>query len=241
MNVTDAQNELQRFKEAVFKHVRHRTLQQFTGAPIVDDTRMFYALLPFFNKEATEAHEANAVVLGVVHAALAAHDLIEEQATISKEQQLIVLAGDYYSGRYYQLLAASHDIALIQALSQAIIVRCEQKAKAYETDPLTVEQWLMTLQQMESVLISSYFTCEQFAAYIPIAEQGLLLVRLYEEQQQLSRLSERLATPTETLAIIAEQIATLEQEMHTMIEEADFLLPSVKALIVEWGMKKSEA
>ena len=31
MNVTDAQKELQRFKEAVFKHVRHRTLQQFTG------------------------------------------------------------------------------------------------------------------------------------------------------------------------------------------------------------------
>lgn len=241
MNVTDAQKELQRFKEAVFKHVRHRTLQQFTGQPIVDEKRMFFALLPFFNGEATTQHEQNAIVLGVVHAALAAHDLIEEQAAISKEQQLTVLAGDYYSGRYYQLLAASHDIALIQSLSQAIIIRCEQKAKAYEASSLTKVQWLTALQQMESVLTTHYFATEQFAAYSKIAEQGLLLQRLYEEQRNASLLTKRLTEPQNAVAIIAEQIATLEESLRQEVTQAPFLQPTVKELIFQMGMKKSEA
>ena len=33
----------------------------------------------------------------------AAHDLVKEDNATSKEQQLQVLAGDYYSGRYYQV------------------------------------------------------------------------------------------------------------------------------------------
>lgn len=241
MNVTDAQKEIQRFKEAVFKHVRHRTLQQFTGQPIVDDKRMFYALLPFFNGDATTEHKQNAVVVGVVHAALAAHDLIEEQAAISKAQQLTVLAGDYYSGRYYQILAASQNISLIQSLSQAIIIRCEQKAKAYETMRLTKEQWLTALQQMESVLITHYFATEQFSHYSAIVEQGLLLQRLYEEQQQLSLLSQHLDASQHTDILIAEQITALEKSLQQEVTQAQFLQPTVKELIFQMGMKKSEA
>ena len=130
---------------------------------------------------------------------------------------------------------------MIQSLSQAIIIRCEQKAKAYEASSLTKVQWLTALQQMESVLTTHYFATEQFAAYSKIAEQGLLLQRLYEEQRNASLLTKRLTEPQDAVAIIAEQIATLEESLRQEVTQAPFLQPTVKELIFQMGMKKSEA
>ena len=65
--------------------------------------------------------------------------------------------------------------------------------------------------------------------------------RLYEEQQQLSLLSQRLDASQHTDILIAEQITALEKSLQQEVTQAQFLQPTVKELIFQMGMKKSEA
>lgn len=182
MDATYIQNTIVKLKTDIFMHVRHRTLLKHLDEPAIDENRLFYLLLPLFNKENwTEEHYESAITVGIIYSALATHDEIQELNATSKEQQLKVLAGDFYSGRYYEILAHSGNIPLIQKLSQGIVKRCENQIKVYEANEYTFEEWLQTLVVIESELIEQFFRLYNFEQYIPVIQKGLLLSRLREE------------------------------------------------------------
>ena len=188
MDVTYIKNSIAKLKTDIFMHVRHRTLQKYTGEPIVNEQQLFFLLLPFFNGEEWLAeHYEAAITASVMTASLNAHEQIQEYNATSQEQQLTVLAGDYYSGRYYEILAHSSNIALIKKLSQGVVKRCENEVKVYEDNDLTVEDWLQTLMSIESALIEQVFLLYQFDEYIPIMQKSLLINRLYDEIVRLKR------------------------------------------------------
>ncbi|UPW84516.1 heptaprenyl diphosphate synthase component 1 [Lysinibacillus sp. Ag94] len=239
MNATYIQNSIAQLKTEIFMDVRHRTLQKYTGLPVLDENQLFYLLIPFFNGEEWQQDEREAAItVGIVYAALAAHDHIKELDATSKEQQLTVLAGDFYSGRYYEILAMSGNVALIRNLSQGIVARCEHQIKVYEAEKRSSEQWFASITNIESGLISKFFELYSFRDYIPIVEKSLLILRLERElatyQRGQGSLMSKVLEESARYAgatfgnVIKNKIMQLKTELLQMIEDASFLQSDVK-------------
>src|SRR5690606_30006102 len=122
MNEQQIHSKITLLEIDVLKAVKQRTLEKFTEGPSVERARLFFLLLPFFDKKDWSVEiEASAKTVSIVYAALHAHDRVIEDSLATKKQQLTVLAGDFYSGIYYQMLANRENVTLIQRLAKAII------------------------------------------------------------------------------------------------------------------------
>nr|WP_198044855.1 heptaprenyl diphosphate synthase component 1 [Lysinibacillus timonensis] len=182
MDATYIQEAINQLKTNIKNQLRHRTLLKYTSEPVLDEHQLFYLLLPYFNGETCDDYShMSATTIGMVHASLSEHDKIHEENAISKEQQLTVLSGDFYSGRYYQLLATTGDILLIRKISEGIANRCEQQVKVYEQNKLTLSQWIENLLVIESELINQYYFFYHFEKYSYIMKKSLLALRLKRE------------------------------------------------------------
>lgn len=182
MDATYIQQSIEQLKTNIFMHVRHRTLIQHTGSPVLDENQLFYLLLPFLNGEKwDEQILESAITVGIVHASLNEHDKISEKNATSKEQQLTVLSGDYYSGRYYEILAHSGNIPLIRQLSEGIVSRCEHQIKQYEASKYTVNEWYQVISVIQTELIKRFYQVYEYEQYGSFMHTGLLLLQLQKE------------------------------------------------------------
>lgn len=155
----------------VLKAVRQRTLETFTEGPSIERARLFFLLLPFFDgNKWTQEMEDSAKTVSIVYAALHAHDQVKENSPISKEQQLTVLAGDFYSGIYYQMLSNMKNIKLIQQLATGIIRVSEKKASFYEVQPLSIAGIEESADVIETELLSIFYSHYGFDKYLPLAK-----------------------------------------------------------------------
>lgn len=130
--IMDWQNE-------IANHLYHPTLVQYTGVPKLNTLRMIGLFLPLLNNEKQDNMPAY-YATAIIYLALSSHDHVNETGTPSKEQQLRVLAGDYYSGKYYQLLAQSEQVGLISKLTDSIRMMTEAKTLVYERPETTREE-----------------------------------------------------------------------------------------------------
>ncbi|ATP39618.1 heptaprenyl diphosphate synthase [Solibacillus sp. R5-41] len=182
MSATYITQSIQQLKSNIFMHVRHRALLQNVGEPILDKEQLFFIQLPFLDGNSIDdERKMSAITVGIVHASLLEHEKIKEQNATSKQQQLTVLAGDYYSGRYYQLLAQSRNIHLIQKLSKGIVNRCEQQIKIYEPVTRPLSEWIESMSIIECELIEQYYEVYQFTQYKDLMKKTLTFLRLKEE------------------------------------------------------------
>ncbi|AOK88701.1 heptaprenyl diphosphate synthase component 1 [Paenibacillus polymyxa] len=115
------------------KYVEYDMIQQHTEMPAFPDSRT-RLMFVFLNRNAQELHasedELYALVTSLVQMGLDTHDMIDTLSGIRspeemRSRQLKVLAGDYFSSRFYQLLALAGRITAISKLSDAV---CEVNA-----------------------------------------------------------------------------------------------------------------
>ena len=100
MSATSITQSIQTLQSNILQFVHHRALLQNVGQPTLQKEQLFFIQLPFLNgEEMTADHIVSASTVGIVHASLLEHEKIKEQDATSKQQQLTVLSGDYYSGR----------------------------------------------------------------------------------------------------------------------------------------------
>src|SRR5690625_677341 len=106
----------------------------------------------------------------LIQIALDTHDLIpasKKCITTDHEQmnmQLSVLAGDFYSGLYYLILANLDDIKMVQILATAIKEINECKMKLYYKEVSSLSEYLSLKEKIGSLLIirfSDYFKKSQ--------------------------------------------------------------------------------
>jgi heptaprenyl diphosphate synthase len=182
MDTTTIGQAVGQLKTYILDNIRHNTLLKYTGTPLLNEKQLFFLLLPKLNgEEWTEEIETSAMTVGIVHASLAEHDKIHETNATSKEQQLTVLSGDYYSGRYYQLLALTGNIELIRRLSEAIVDRCEHEIMVYERGNRDFQDWVDVLTVIETALIERFFYVYQFDDYLEVMREALTVARLNRE------------------------------------------------------------
>lgn len=188
MNATSITQSVQTLKSNILQHVHHRALLQNVGQPTLQEEQLFFIQLPFLNGALmTDEHQISAVTVGIVHASLTEHEMVKEVEATSKEQQLLVLSGDYYSGRYYQLLAQTGNIFLIHKLSEGIVKRCEHQIRIYESQKRSLEQWIESLMVIESELIAQYYDVYGFTSYTELMQQTLTYIRLKKELDLLGK------------------------------------------------------
>ena len=186
MDATTIGQAVGQFKISILDSIRHNTLLKYTGTPLLNEQQLFFLLLPKLNGEAWN-HDItkSAVTVGIVHSSLAEHDKIHATNAESKEQQLTVLSGDYYSGRYYQLLAQMENITLISQLSKAIVARCEHEITVYEKQTRTFCEWIDSLTVIETALIERFYHVYQYDQYKTLMQQTLIITRLKRELANL--------------------------------------------------------
>jgi len=94
--------------------------------PTIDDTKLQFIIRIFTASEHTQEeiiHYSTAVML--MQIALDTHDLVtlstdEDTASTLFTRQLLILAGDYYTGLYYQMLADYENMHLINEVASAV-------------------------------------------------------------------------------------------------------------------------
>lgn len=182
MDATYIEKQIEQLKMDIYRYVQHKTLLKYTGNPLVNENQLFYMLLPFFNGEVWDEGKYEGIItVGIVQASLSEHGLIDETGASNKKQQLTVLSGDYYSGRYYEILANSGNIPLIRQLSEGVVIRSEHEIRVYEENNYTFDDWLQSLLVIESEFIRRFYQQYHYEQYRSIMETNLLVLRLQTE------------------------------------------------------------
>ncbi len=245
MNATIIEQQVSKLKNNIISQLHHRTLLQFTGQPIVEDDQLLYLMLPKINGEQwSQELDQAASAVAMISAALLGHEKIDEQEATSKNQQLTVLAGDYYSGMYYTTLAAIPDVELIRLLSQAVAKICECRTAVYEPQQRSLKEWLEILRVIEAMATCQFMKRYDFDCYIEIVELGSVLdrfkreLRNWQQTKQKNRFVKILEQQKEYAnktyeQILEHQISDLSSKLIRSIKSSPILLDEVKGVMLQ--------
>lgn len=187
LNITALLTEL---KELIETKANHPYLRMFLAKPNIDEDKLLLLMGLFSELEITETDRKKYILSTMlVQMALDAHELVtntdgyDEEGSHLKNRQLTVLAGDYYSGLYYQLLAEVENIPLIRVLASSIKDINEHKILLYQKSFHEISGLLNCLKTIESSLIRKVADSFKKPGWREISADILLLNRLHFEKK----------------------------------------------------------
>jgi heptaprenyl diphosphate synthase len=190
-------------KEKAQKYTGHDMIQTYVTLPDFPDqrTELLYTFLCKGNQ--MQHSELYTLVTSLVQIGLDTHDKIEASggnyALASRKdrtKQLSVLAGDYLSGRFYQLLAQAGQIDTIKKLSSAICEVNRAKLTLYmkmKQFRCTAEDYLKQTVAIKSHLFLSlnhWFEPEKRSGWSDILSAFTRCEVIAEEMQRAARVSQ---------------------------------------------------
>lgn len=191
IRLQDIRQKLTDIKELVRQKIIHPYLIKFIEAPYIDDDKILILILIMDHLELSYKQIQNyALSTMLVQIALDTHDHISNISKMDEEnadqsiRQLTVLAGDYYSGLYYKLLADSDDISIIRVLASGIKEVNEHKIFVYQKEFDGIDKLMTSIKIIESSLytkLSDYF---QVSFWNEIVSNFLFVKRLLIEKKQ---------------------------------------------------------
>ncbi|AGT32526.1 trans-hexaprenyltranstransferase [Geobacillus genomosp. 3] len=186
--MNDIMVKLASLKEEIEQLLDHPYLREHMPAPIVDEDRLLLALSMLADAPAAP-NEADRYIIAmmIVQIALDTHDEVTDGGNDLRTRQLVALAGDLYSGLYYDLLARSGDIALIRSFAEAIRDINEQKVRLYEKKAERIEALFAAVGTIESALLAKFADRMAVPQWGQFAYHYLLLRRLLPEREAFVR------------------------------------------------------
>lgn len=154
-----------RIPEIARKYIEHDMIMKHTELPSFPEyrTRVLYA---FLNKHSALSgySELYTLVTSLVQVGLDTHDLVSitndsKEHKAARSRQLKVLAGDYYSSRFYYLLSHAGQIDLVGLLSGAICEANRLKMNLYlkmKQLKLTADEYMRQTIQIKAQLFLSF-------------------------------------------------------------------------------------
>ncbi|RXZ76867.1 heptaprenyl diphosphate synthase [Paenibacillaceae bacterium] len=154
-----------RIPEIASKYFDYDLIRHYTELPDFPHfrTRLLYAFL-LHERKATDQSELYALVVALVQMAMDTHDLIDtdtndKETARMRSRQLKVLAGDYFSSRFYHLLAQAGQIEMIGQLSAAVCETNRLKMNLYtemQRPPLAADKYLEYHVQLRTQLYEGF-------------------------------------------------------------------------------------
>ncbi|WP_229740605.1 heptaprenyl diphosphate synthase component 1 [Ornithinibacillus halotolerans] len=171
------ERELQRLNIEIEKKIHHSFLLQHINKPKIDEYKLYF-LIYIVNKSSLPQHVKDQLIITtmLVQVALDIHEEIPDDNgdSIDVKNQLSILAGDYYSGLYYSMLAEIEERSLISLLASAIKQINELKMKNYYLQSDSVEMYWSLKKQITSRLIQSIAEHFHLIDEIPVMSEILL-------------------------------------------------------------------
>jgi heptaprenyl diphosphate synthase len=185
MTVHDIRQKYTTIKEQVEKRVFDSYLLEYIETPKIDEEKLL-VLVSFMEPLELSFNQIQNYTLStmLIQIALDTHDYISSTAIDEKKRQLTVLAGDYFSGLYYKLLADAEDINMIKSLSAGVKEVNENKILVYKNDLDGIESLMSSLRKIESSLltkVADYFKVEIWNEFL---SELFLFKRLLNERNQ---------------------------------------------------------
>jgi heptaprenyl diphosphate synthase len=138
-----------RIPEMAKPYIEYDMIQTYTELPQFPEfrTKLLYIFLSQ-NASVGGNSELFALVTSLVQLGLDTHDLVNndsqnKELRAARSRQLKVLAGSYFSSRFYHLLSQAGQIDLIAAVSNAICEVNRLKMELY----LSMKQWKLTAEE----------------------------------------------------------------------------------------------
>jgi len=189
IDLHDIKEIVANLKERIEVKIRHSYLQRYMETPSIDEDKILLLnsicedlLLP---KEQLENY---IVTTMLVQQALDTHESVPNRLSYSDEhmrsQQLAVLAGDYFSGLYYKLLAQVSDINFIRVLAEGIKEVNEAKIYLYQMDNENIDKLFTCVTTVESAVFQKIVKSFQIKKWEELILNFLLLKRLLHEREQ---------------------------------------------------------
>jgi heptaprenyl diphosphate synthase len=195
LNITD---DIRQLKRLIETKAQHPYLLKYIQKPSLDEDKLIL-LWGLFNDLDVLSEKRNQYIIStmLVQIALDTHEIVSnsgegiESPEVLKNRQLQVLAGDYYSGLYYQGLASIGNVDMIRILSSAIKKINDNKIILYQQGSIQdVPTLLMTIKAIEASLIQKLADYYNEPVWIEISEDLLLLKRLHAEKRSYMKSGE---------------------------------------------------
>lgn len=185
MDVSRSERWMEDTLQHINNQIHHKYLHDAIGAPVIDEDRLSMLLFPFhISGKYSELDQSYVSTATLIQTALDTHEKVSNKQDDSlRIRQLTVLAGDFYSGLYYRILARIPDVKLIRSIAHAIQEINEHKIDLTSRSLLTVEDIIFSLTKIESAIVAQLFNHIGFERYIPLAEDLLVLNRLQREKE----------------------------------------------------------
>lgn len=148
------------------KYTDYDMIQRHTELPTFPNSRvqLLYTFLNQGQRHSVEDSELFSLVTALVQMGLDTHEMIDVQEENLGEQdmrsrQLKVLGGDFFSSRFYQLLAQAGQISVIASLSDGICRLNERKMNLYDRlkkGQVSSEEYVQESVQLKKQLFLSF-------------------------------------------------------------------------------------
>jgi heptaprenyl diphosphate synthase len=183
MVLEQLQKRIEAVKERIEQAITHPYLCRYMNPRMIDEDRIAFSLsmLDAANIDRNIA-EDYVFTMMLIQIALDTHDEVDEHEAMHL-RQLTVLAGDLYSGLYYQFLANNHGMALIRLFAEAIKEINVQKIRLQRGNVDAIERF-RCLGTIESALIcklAQYVNAENWSE---LAYYFFSLKRLNDENKK---------------------------------------------------------
>ncbi|MBC2287465.1 heptaprenyl diphosphate synthase component 1 [Listeria farberi] len=178
---------LKEVEQLVHEQAVYQYLQENNEGVQMDKDQMLFLHEAISGSDLADA-SAYRVVSATLYMILAhdTHEKIDEPGDIvqqtRKEQELTVLAGDFYSALYYQTLAELEMIPLLRALQSGVQETNTAKTNIYQLHVATDEEYLTQLALTNAAIFAKfakYFMKDE--TFIALGCQFFLLKRLQME------------------------------------------------------------
>lgn len=227
---------IQNYISEVEESIQEPILDRDLGKMPLDEAKAFFLLLPMLNNEEwTSELNISAIAVGAVHAAFDMHDRVNILDATTKEQQLMVLSGDHFSGNHYRLLSSIPDFRLIIAMSEMIGYINETKTDLLMEAYAGVESLIATMISIESGCIVEFQKRYGFTGYSKITETALGLIWFFKKLTKDPEVEQVWAGNRIKKADVEDAISVLSSRLQTQLAEAGFLNPFLKQEIYRFA------
>jgi heptaprenyl diphosphate synthase len=184
----DLQKKLDYIKDKLKGRICHPFLAQNIEEPTVDEDKLLF-LVSFLDymDVSVEEIEHYAVPTMLLQIALDTHDKVTNDLSGDsnlKRRQLTVLAGVFYSGLYYKILAEQNDIELIGLLAEGVETVNDQKIIVYQQEMDGIEKLMESLKSIEASLLKKLIGHLQASGWDELITNFLFIKRLIAEKEQ---------------------------------------------------------
>jgi heptaprenyl diphosphate synthase len=192
IRLQDICQKISEVKGQIEQKVLHPYLVKFIKTPFIDEDKLLLLITIMDQLELSDKQRKNyALVTMLIQIALDTHEFISNEKIIETPQmtsrQLTVLAGDYYSGLYYKLLADSEDIYMIKVLAGGIKEVNEHKISVFQQEFSGIENLMTSIKIIESSLISKIIDYFQVTVWDEVVSNLLLIKRLLDEKKRFKQ------------------------------------------------------